>query len=131
MVFFNDPLPIHQPARRAVEMAFAMQETPLKLSARWKKKGYVLGLGIGIAQGYATVGCDRLRGAHRLRRNRHRHQPRQPACDLSEPGDILVSQRVHAESRNSSFADDWASAAPRVLRAPCAPTVSWTSGPGG
>jgi class 3 adenylate cyclase len=63
MVFFNDPLPIQEPARRAVEMAFAMQEDALKLSAQWKKRGYSLGLGIGIAQGYATVGAIGFEGA--------------------------------------------------------------------
>jgi adenylate cyclase len=106
MVFFNDPLPIHQPARRAVEMAFAMQEDVLKLSAHWKKKGYALGLGIGIAQGYATVGAIGFEGridygaigtvtnlANRL-------------CDLAEPGHILVSQRVFAEVEDSVFAED-------------------------
>jgi adenylate cyclase len=106
MVFFNDPLPITQPARRAVEMAFAMQEDALKLAAQWKKKGYVLGLGIGIAQGYATVGAIGFEGridygaigtvtnmANRL-------------CDLAEPGHILVSQRVHAEVEEQVFAED-------------------------
>jgi len=62
MVFFNDPLPIHQPASRAVEMAFVMQEDALKLAAHWKKKGYTLGLGIGISQGYATVGAIGFEG---------------------------------------------------------------------
>lgn len=106
MAFFNDPLPIHQPARRAVEMAFAMQDDTLRLSARWKKKGYDLGLGIGIAQGYATVGAIGFEGridygaigtvtnlANRL-------------CDLSEAGEILVAQRVYSEVEDMVFADD-------------------------
>jgi adenylate cyclase len=106
MVFFNDPLPLHQPARRAVEMAFVMQEDVLKLSAEWKKKGWSLGLGIGISQGYATVGAIGFEGridygaigtvtnlANRL-------------CDLAEPGHILVSQRVFAEIEDSAFAED-------------------------
>ena len=106
MVFFNDPLPLHQPARRAVEMAFVMQEDVLKLSAQWKKKGYALGLGIGISQGYATVGAIGFEGridygaigtvtnlANRL-------------CDLAEPGHVLVSQRVFAEVEDRVFAED-------------------------
>jgi adenylate cyclase len=106
MVFFNDPLPLHQPARRAVEMAFVMQEDVLKLSAEWKKKGYALGLGIGISQGYATVGAIGFEGridygaigtvtnlANRL-------------CDLAEPGHILVSQRVFAEVEEVVFGED-------------------------
>jgi class 3 adenylate cyclase/CheY-like chemotaxis protein len=118
MVFFNDPLPIHQPARRAVEMAFAMQEDTLKLSARWKKKGYELGLGIGIAQGYATVGAIGFEGridygaigtvtnlANRL-------------CDLSEPGHILVSQRVFSEVEDQVFADDLGEVIPHGFARP-------------
>jgi adenylate cyclase len=106
MVFFNDPLPLHQPAKRAVEMAFVMQEDVLKLSAQWKKKGYSLGLGIGISQGYATVGAIGFEAridygaigtvtnlANRL-------------CDLAEPGHVLVSQRVFAEVEESVFAED-------------------------
>ena len=106
MVFFNDPLPIHQPARRAVEMAFVMQNDVLKLSAQWKKKGYALGLGIGVAQGYATVGAIGFEGridygaigtvtnlANRL-------------CDLAEPGHILVSQKVYSEVEDRAFAED-------------------------
>ena len=106
MVFFNDPLPIQQPARRAVEMAFVMQNDVLRLSAQWKKKGYALGLGIGIAQGYATVGAIGFEGridygaigtvtnlANRL-------------CDLAEPGHILVSQRVFAGVEELVFAED-------------------------
>ena len=106
MVFFNDPLPLHQPAKRAVEMAFVMQEDVLKLSAQWIKKGYSLGLGIGISQGYATVGAIGFEGridygaigtvtnlANRL-------------CDLAEPGHILVSQRVFAEVEEIVFAED-------------------------
>ncbi len=106
MVFFNDPLPIQQPARRAVEMAFVMQNDVLKLSAHWKKKGYTLGLGIGISQGYATVGAIGFEGridygaigtvtnlANRL-------------CDLAEPGHVLVAQRVFAEVEELVFAED-------------------------
>jgi len=106
MVFFNDPLPIQQPARRAVEMAFVMQDDVLKLSAQWKKKGYSLGLGIGISQGYATVGAIGFEGridygaigtvtnmANRL-------------CDLAEPGHVLVSQRVFADVEELVFAED-------------------------
>jgi class 3 adenylate cyclase len=106
MVFFNDPLPIQQPAHRAVEMAFVMQNDVLKLSAEWKKKGYSLGLGIGISQGYATVGAIGYEGridygaigtvtnlANRL-------------CDLAEPGHVLVSQRVFAEVAELVFAED-------------------------
>ncbi len=57
LIFFNDPFPIDEPARRAAEMALAMQQGFAPLRARWEKQGYDLNLGIGIAFGYATLGA--------------------------------------------------------------------------
>ncbi len=56
MVFFNDPVPQPDHVERAVRMAMAMRELFATLAARWSKLGYELGLGIGIATGYATLG---------------------------------------------------------------------------
>jgi adenylate cyclase len=57
MVFFNDPVPIPDPAIRAVNMSVAMREAAGELIASWRRRrGRVLGFGAGIAQGYATLG---------------------------------------------------------------------------
>jgi adenylate cyclase len=56
MVFFNDPVPIPDPAERAVKMAVAMREAASSLTAAWRMRGRELGFGAGIAQGYATLG---------------------------------------------------------------------------
>jgi class 3 adenylate cyclase len=56
MVFFNDPVPIPDPAERAVKMAVAMREAAGTLIAAWRERGRELGFGAGIAQGYATLG---------------------------------------------------------------------------
>jgi class 3 adenylate cyclase len=56
MVFFNDPVPIPDPAERAVKMAMAMRETANRLIATWRRRDRELGFGVGIAQGYATLG---------------------------------------------------------------------------
>ena len=56
MVFFNDPVPMERPAEAAVRMALDMQAAFLALGAEWAQRGYTLGLGCGIAQGYATLG---------------------------------------------------------------------------
>jgi class 3 adenylate cyclase len=106
MVFFNDPLPLQHPARRAVEMAFAMQEDALQLSAQWKKKSYSLGLGIGIAQGYATVGAIGFEGRIDYGAIGTVTNMASRLCDLAEPGHILVSQRVHSEVEELVFAEN-------------------------
>jgi class 3 adenylate cyclase len=56
MVFFNDPVPIPDPAERAVKMAMAMRDAAGALIADWRERGRDLGFGAGIAQGYATLG---------------------------------------------------------------------------
>ena len=56
MVFFNDPVLQPDHVERAVRMAMAMRERFAELSSRWLKLGFELGLGVGIATGYATLG---------------------------------------------------------------------------
>jgi class 3 adenylate cyclase len=56
MVFFNDPVPCRDPAERAVKMAMAMREAARGLIGSWRVRGCELGFGVGIAQGYATLG---------------------------------------------------------------------------
>jgi class 3 adenylate cyclase/CheY-like chemotaxis protein len=56
MTFFNDPVLQPDHATRAVGLAVAMRERFADLSAEWRKRGYVLEIGIGIATGYATLG---------------------------------------------------------------------------
>lgn len=57
MIFFNDPLVIANPAERALRMALEMRAAGTKLGAAWQRRGFDLALGIGIAQGFATIGA--------------------------------------------------------------------------
>lgn len=56
MIFFSDPLPVDRPAERAVRMALALHKAFTPISEAWAKLGHEVGLGIGIAQGEATLG---------------------------------------------------------------------------
>src|SRR5262245_62294690 len=56
MVFSNDPVPCPDPAARAVRMAVAMRQRVGELTEKWRKRGHQLDFGVGIAQGYATLG---------------------------------------------------------------------------
>jgi adenylate cyclase len=62
MIFFNDPVVVPDPAERALRMAVAMRERVNEISIVWRKHGYDLSLGIGIAQGYATIGAIGFEG---------------------------------------------------------------------
>jgi adenylate cyclase len=56
MVYFNDPVPCTDPAERAVRMAVEMRLAVGELMSGWRRRGFDLGFGIGVAQGYATLG---------------------------------------------------------------------------
>jgi class 3 adenylate cyclase len=56
MTIFNDPFPCPEPTLRAVRMALAMRARFSDMALAWRKRGYDLDLGIGIAAGYATLG---------------------------------------------------------------------------
>jgi class 3 adenylate cyclase len=56
MIFFNDPFPIERPAEHAVRMAASLQQAFVPIARVWEKLGHHVGLGIGIAQGDATLG---------------------------------------------------------------------------
>ena len=71
MVFFNDPVPIPDPAERAIRMAVAMREAAEVLIAKWRRRGRELGFGAGIAQG--------------MRRWARSALPSAPAIPLSAP----------------------------------------------
>ena len=62
MIFFNDPFPVANPAQQAVRMSLEMHQEFAKLAGSWRKRGYDLNIGIGIAQGYATLGAIGFEG---------------------------------------------------------------------
>lgn len=96
MVFFNDPLPVPDPARRAVGMAVAMREAARGVIEAWHRQGHEVGLGIGIAQGYATLG--QIGFAERVDYTAVGAVTNVAArlCGEARDGQILVSRRVAA-----------------------------------
>ena len=62
MVFFNDPLPVERPAEHAARTALAMLSAFAPIARHWAKRGHELALGVGIAQGYATLGAIGFEG---------------------------------------------------------------------
>jgi class 3 adenylate cyclase len=96
MIFFNDPVPVENAAERAVRMALAMRERVKELTIKWRKLGHDLDFGVGIAQGYATVGAIGFEG--RWEYGAIGSVPNLSArlCGEAKPGEILISQRVVA-----------------------------------
>jgi adenylate cyclase len=94
MIFFNDPAPVPNPVERAIRMAVAMRDRVTGLSADWRKRGYDLALGVGIALGYATIGAIGFEG--RLDYDAIGTVTNLAArlCGEAKSGQILVSSRV-------------------------------------
>ena len=94
MVFFNDPIPVPDAAARAARMALDMQRAFVPLAAGWKQRGYDLKLGVGIAQGYATLGKIGFEGRWDYGAIGTVCNLASRLCGEAKGGEILVSQRI-------------------------------------
>ena len=94
MVFFNDPVPAPNPAERAIRMALAMRGRVADLTVQWRKLGYDLDFGVGIAQGYATIGGIGFEGRWDYGAIGTVTNLASRLCGEAKPGQILVSQRL-------------------------------------
>jgi adenylate cyclase len=96
MIFFNDPVPVQNPAERAIRMALAMRERVAELTVKWRKQSYELDFGVGIAQGYATIGGIGFEGRWDYGAIGTVTNLASRLCGEAKPGQILVSQRLLA-----------------------------------
>jgi class 3 adenylate cyclase len=96
MIFFNDPLPCPDPAGKAVRMALAMRLRMEQLTTAWRRLGYELGFGVGIALGHATLARLGFEGRFEYEPNGRVVNLAARLCDLAQHGQILLDQRVFA-----------------------------------
>ena len=94
MVFFNDPIPVDDAAERAVAMAVAMRDRVTDLAAGWHRRGHDLGFGIGIAQGFATLGRIGFEGRFDYAAIGSVTNLAARLCGAAESWQVLVAQRV-------------------------------------
>jgi class 3 adenylate cyclase len=105
MVFFNDPLPCPDPSARAVRMAVAMRQQMEELTARWQRRGHHLAFGMGIAQGYATLGMIGFESRVDYGAIGPVTNLASRLCDQAKGGQILISQRVYTEVKGLVVAE--------------------------
>jgi class 3 adenylate cyclase/CheY-like chemotaxis protein len=96
MVWFNDPLPCPEPSTRAVRMAVEMRAGIGGLAGKWQKLGHELGFGIGIAQGYATLGRIGFEGRFDYAAIGNVVNLAARLCGEAANGQILIDRKVHA-----------------------------------
>ncbi|HXR55508.1 MAG TPA: response regulator [Casimicrobiaceae bacterium] len=96
LVFFNDPLPTPEPARRAAGMTLAMRTAFAPLREKWLDTGYDLDLGVGIARGYATLGAFGYEGRFDYTAIGSVVNLAARLCGEAKAGQILIDQRMRA-----------------------------------
>jgi class 3 adenylate cyclase len=94
MVFFNDPILVPDPAVRAVRMVVEMHRALAALTAQWRKRGFELDFGAGVAQGYATIGAIGFEGRWDYGAVGTVTNLAARLCGEAQAGQILASQRV-------------------------------------
>jgi adenylate cyclase len=94
MVLFNDPIPCLDAAARAVRMAVDMRDSVARLTEQWRKRGHELGFGVGIDQGYATLGRIGFEGRFDYAAIGTVANVASRLCNEAKSGQILISQRV-------------------------------------
>jgi class 3 adenylate cyclase len=94
MIFFNDPVPVPDAPVRALRMAVAMRDRVAALAEGWTKRGHELALGVGIAQGYATLGAIGFEGRWDYAAIGTVTNLAARLCGEADPGQILGSRRL-------------------------------------
>jgi len=95
MVFFNDPVPCPDPAARAVRMGVAMRARLGEMAEAWRRRGHQLDFGVGIAQGYATLGKIGFEGRFDYGAIGTVTNLAARLCGEASGGQILISQLVY------------------------------------
>jgi class 3 adenylate cyclase len=96
MAFFNDPVPDPEHQLEAVRTAVEVREGVAQLADDWRRRGYHLGLGVGITTGYATLGRIGFEGRYDYAAIGSGVNLAARLSDVAAPGEILISQRLQA-----------------------------------
>ena len=96
MAMLNDPLPCPEPCLQAVRMATEMRAAVGALTAKWRKHGFELGFGIGIAHGYATLGRIGFEGRFDYAAIGAVPNLAARLCEEAKDGEILIDGKVKA-----------------------------------
>lgn len=94
MVFFNDPVRCEDGPLRAIRMSVAMRSRVRTLAEGWARQGHDLAMGIGIAQGYATLGKIGFDSRLDYAAIGTVTNVASRLCSDAEPWEILVTERV-------------------------------------
>ena len=97
MILFNDPVPVDSHELQAIRMALVMRDSVAALSRGWRKRGYALGFGVGIAGGYATIGTIGFEGRLDYGAIGTVTNLAARLCGEASDGQILISPRIFSK----------------------------------
>jgi adenylate cyclase len=120
IVYFNDPLPCPNPAERAVRLSVAMRAAVAAISETWRRRDYEIGFGIGIAQGFATLGQIGVEGRFDYSAIGTVINTAARLCEAAKDGQILVTSRVAAAVGETAEVRDIGTLTIRGLKRPLA-----------
>ena len=106
MVFFNDPVRCDDAPLRAVRMSVTMRNRVRELAERWSRQGHDLAMGVGISQGYATLGKVGFDGRFDYSAIGSVTNLAARLCADAEPWQILVTERVFSGAQPLVIGDD-------------------------
>ena len=106
MVFFNDPVRCEDGPLRAIRMSVAMRTRVRKLAEAWAQQGHDLAMGVGIAQGYATLGTIGFDGRHDYAAIGSVTNLAARLCADAAGWQILVTERVFTSAGSSVVGED-------------------------
>jgi adenylate cyclase len=106
MVFFNDPVRCDDGPLRAIRMGIAMRTRVRGLAEAWARQGHDLSLGIGVAQGYATLGKIGFDGRLDYAAIGSVTNLASRLCDAAVPWEILVTERVFSSAGSLVVGED-------------------------
>jgi class 3 adenylate cyclase/CheY-like chemotaxis protein len=106
MVFFNDPMPCDDAPLRAIRMSLAMRDRVQGLAEAWSRRGFDLSLGIGLAQGYATLGRIGFEGRFDYAAIGSVTNLAARLCSSAEPWQVLAQHRVVAEAGDAVVSEE-------------------------
>jgi class 3 adenylate cyclase/PAS domain-containing protein len=98
MILFNAPLPVENHELQAIRMALRIRESIASLAKGWKKHGYALGFGVGIAGGYATIGTIGFEGRFDYSAIGTVTNLAARLCGEAGDGQILIAPRIFSKT---------------------------------
>ena len=118
MVFFNDPIPCDDAAERAVRMAVNIRDAVHELAGRWRRDGHDLALGIGIAQGFATLGRIGFEGRFDYAAIGSVTNLAARLCSDAGPWQVLITDRVLAATEHMCVSETVGDVKPKGFSRP-------------